>query len=78
MKSNDIAFFGVAVALTAAGAWWILRRRAAMAASAPPAIEQYHPVTNPNGYSYFPSASGGGTWSKVTADGKPVYWADVL
>lgn len=48
------------------------------ARAAPAQGQLYHPVTNPNGYTYTPvGTSGGGQWSRVTPSGSVEYWADV-
>ncbi len=76
MKS-DALFLTITVALAGIAGYFLIARRAT-AAAAPPAGLQYHPVQNPNGYTFYPSANGGGQWSKVTPSGEPVYWSDVL
>lgn len=74
MKDTVVILLGLA-AIVGAGYLYARQRQAG---SAPPPDMLYHPVNNPNGYSAFPTAGGGTMWSKVTPEGQPVYWADVL
>lgn len=84
MKSTDTFFVLASVALVGAAVWMFARRgdpgaAAFAAANAPPASLRYHAANNPNGYVFIPSGfDGGGQWTKVTPEGQPVYWADVL
>lgn len=75
MKTGDAILLTVVLGVIV-GAIVLFARKAS---AAPPASLLYHPVTNPNGYTYTPvGTNGGGQWSRVTPSGSVEYWTDVL